>query len=219
MRRIFTTSFLLLSFLLSLVACQVNAQENELASVDWRNWRGSHFNGSFEGDGFPEMLDPDKNLVWKIELPGKGNSTPIVVEDLIYITTPSEGKDALLCLNQKGEQQWLTTFEAHKKGKHRNGSGSNSSPVSDGDAIFAYYRSGALTAVEKDGSVRWQENLIKQFGKVELYWSHGTSPVLTKDFVIMAMMHSGDSWVAAFDKKNGEARVEGRSKFRNASRR
>ena len=204
MRRIFTTSFLLLSFLLSLMACQVNAQENELASVDWRNWRGSHFNGSFEGDGFPEMLDPDKNLVWKIELPGKGNSTPIVVEDLIYITTPSEGKDALLCLNQKGEQQWLTTFEAHKKGKHRNGSGSNSSPVSDGDAIFAYYRSGALTAVEKDGSVRWQENLIKQFGKVELYWSHGTSPVLTKDFVIMAMMHSGDSWVAAFEKETGK---------------
>ena len=204
MRRNFTTTFLLSAFLISLTICQVNAQDNELASVDWRNWRGSHANGSLEGEGFPTELNPDQNLVWKFELPGKGCSTPIVVDDLIYVTTPADGKDALLCLDKNGQQQWLTEFAKYKKGKHRNGSGSNASPVSDGDAIFAYYKSGALAAIEKDGSIRWQENLIKQFGKVELYWDHGTSPVLTDDYVVMAMMHAGDSWVAAFDKATGK---------------
>ena len=204
MRRNFMSPFLLLAFLVSIMTCQVKAQEKEIASVDWRNWRGSHLNGSIEGDGFPTMLDPEKNLLWKIELPGKGNSTPIVVDDLIYLTTPSDGKDALLCLDKDGQQQWLTKFDEYKKGKHRNGSGSNSSPVSDGDAIFGYYRSGALIAVEKDGSVRWTKNLIDLFGKIELYWSHGTSPVLTDNYVVMAMMHSGDSYVAAFDKKTGD---------------
>ena len=127
-----------------------------------------------------------------------------MVDDLIYVTTPADGQDAILCLDQNGEQQWLTKFDKYKEGKHRNGSGSNASPVSDGDTIFAYFKSGALAAVEKDGNVRWEENLIDQFGKVELYWDHGTSPVLTEDYVIMAMMHAGDSWVAAFDKATGK---------------
>ena len=177
--------------------------QGDLGKVaDWNSWRGS--DGSIDGERFPTKLDPEQNLQWKFELPGKGCSTPIVSGGSIYVTVPADGKDALVCLDQAGKQKWITRFSDQDAGKHRNGSGSNASPISDGDAVFVYYKSGTLAAVEPDGKIRWQKNLIERFGKVELFWDHGTSPVLTNDHVVMARMHSGDSWVAAFDKVTGE---------------
>ena len=58
--------------------------------------------------------------------------------------------------------------------------------------------------VELDGEVRWKTNLVERFGEDERFWDHGTSPVLTETRVIMARMHSGASWLAAFDKISGQ---------------
>ena len=63
---------------------------------------------------------------------------------------------------------------------------------------------GTLAALELDGKVRWQTNLVERFGPDTLYWDHGTSPVLTARDVVMARMHNGESWVAAFDKATGK---------------
>lgn len=195
----------LISFLIFCLVLvpSVKAQQTDDAPSDWSSWRGKD-HGSVEGEGFPEALDPENNLLWKVALPGKGCSTPIVSGGSIYVTAPADGRDALICLDSKGEQQWITKFSEQDKGKHRNGSGCNASPICDGDAVFVYYKSGTLAAVEKDGSIRWQTSLVERFGKAELYWDHGTSPVLTDDHVVLARMHEGDSWVAAFDKVSGE---------------
>ena len=61
-----------------------------------------------------------------------------------------------------------------------------------------------MAAVELDGKVRWKTDLVERFGKDTLFWDHGTSPVLTEQYVIMARMHQGESWLAAFDKETGE---------------
>jgi outer membrane protein assembly factor BamB len=115
-----------------------------------------------------------------------------------------EGKDAILSIGWSGDQRWSTTFGPETAGKHRNGSGCNASPVTDGSAVFAYFKSGTLTAVELDGTVRWRIDLVQRFGKDQRFWDHGTSPVLTDRYVIMARMHAGDSWLAAFDKATGD---------------
>ena len=95
-------------------------------------------------------------------------------------------------------------FSKENPGKHRNGSGCNASPVTDGKAVFVYFKSGAFAAVELDGKVRWKTDLVERFGKDTLFWDHGTSPVLTERYVVMARMHQGESWLAAFDKQTGE---------------
>jgi len=208
MRPISLTPFGVLVFLaffsVGPIVSQGLTQEKPNKLADWASWRGSDDTGSIDGVGFPEELNLDQNLAWKVELPGKGSSTPIVSGNSIFVTVPADGKDALICVDQNGKQKWLTQFSEQDAGKHRNGSGSNASPISDGEAVFVYYKSGTLAAVENDGEIRWQTNLIERFGKVELYWDHGTSPVLTDDYVVMARMHSGESWVAAFDKVSGE---------------
>ena len=171
--------------------------------TEWRSWRGPLDNGSVERGDYPHKFD-SKNHLWKTELPGKGCSTPIVLGGNIFLTCPVDGRDGLLCYSFVGKEKWRCVFGKENAGKHRNGSGSNASPVTDGSAVFVYFKSGTFAAVELDGKVRWKTDLVKQFGKDTLFWDHGTSPVLTQKFVIMARMHKGESWLAAFDKTSGE---------------
>ena len=173
------------------------------SSEDWSNWRGPENSGSIAGGDYPQTIVA-KSATWKTALPGKGCSTPISLQKRIYLTAPDDGQDSLICLDDEGKQQWIAHFGQQNAGKHRNASGSNASPTTDGKAIFAYFKSGTLAAVELDGSVRWKKNLIDLYGDSTLYWDHGTSPVLTNDYVVMARMQHGDSWVAAFDKQTGD---------------
>ena len=76
--------------------------------------------------------------------------------------------------------------------------------MTDGEGLFVYFKSGTFAAVNLDGSVRWKTNLVERFGEDTLYWDHGTSPVLTEKYVVMARMHHGESWLAAFDKTTGD---------------
>jgi outer membrane protein assembly factor BamB len=170
---------------------------------DWRSWRGPLDRGSVAGGNYPVTFGAEKYL-WRTELPGRGCSTPIILSDKIYLTSPADGKDALVGYDLAGKEIFRTVFGAENPGKHRNGSGSNASPVTDGQGIFVYFKSGTFAAVEPDGRVRWKTNLVERFGPDTLFWDHGTSPVLTEKHVVMARMHQGESWLAAFDKATGE---------------
>ena len=170
---------------------------------NWPRWRGPEDKGSLEGGRFPVQFDAER-VLWKAPLPGKGCSTPIVWNRRIYVTAPSKGRDSLIALDWSGEPVWVADFGKENPGKHRNGSGSNPSPVTDGDGVFVYFKSGTLAAVNLDGSIRWQTNLVERFGEDTLFWDHGTSPVLTETAVVMARMHNGESWLAAFDKTTGK---------------
>ena len=170
---------------------------------DWRSWRGPQGSGSIEQGNYPVRFGADKYL-WRTELPGKGCSTPILLNEMIYLTSPVDANDALLCYDSHGSEKWRAVFSKENPGKHRNGSGCNASPVTDGKAVFVYFKSGTFAAVDLDGKVRWKTDLVERFGKDTLFWDHGTSPVLTDRYVVMARMHQGESWLAAFDKETGE---------------
>jgi outer membrane protein assembly factor BamB len=170
---------------------------------NWPRWRGPHDNGSAAQGAYPVKWD-STNVLWKAPLPGKGCSTPIVWAKQIVLTAPSDGLDAALAFDWAGKPLWQTTFGPEQKGKNRNGSGSNPSPATDGQGLFVYFKSGTLAALEMNGQVRWQTNLIAGFGPVNLYWDQGTSPVLTEKTVVIARMHHGESWLAAFDKATGK---------------
>lgn len=169
---------------------------------DWPAWRGLSAAGSIQSGSYPDQFSHQK-YHWRTELPGKGCSTPIIVNRVIYLTAPVDGNDAILALDQMGKEKWRVPFGPEDPGKHRNASGGNSSPVSDGQAVYAYFKSGTLAAVEVDGSIRWQHDIVKQYGKEKLFWDFGTSPILTKRHLILVRMHDGDSWIAAFDKVSG----------------
>ena len=96
-----------------------------------------------------------------------------------YVTAPTKGLDSLIAFDESGKQLWHASFGEENPGKHRNGSGCNPSPVTDGNNVFVNFKSGTLAAVKLDGTILWQTNLVKKFGADTLFWDHGTSPVLT----------------------------------------
>ncbi|EMI42448.1 PQQ-binding-like beta-propeller repeat protein [Rhodopirellula sp. SWK7] len=173
------------------------------ASADWPSWRGADDHGSVAEGTYPVVLN-EAAIQWRSPLPGKGCSTPILYNGNLYVTAPVDGKDAILSIDSSGAQRWITSFSTEVSGKHRNGSGCNASPVTDGETVFAYFKSGTFAAVALDGTQRWTTNLVERFGEDKRFWDHGTSPVLTQDNVVVARMHAGDSWLAAFDKETGE---------------
>ena len=185
-----------------LIAGLMLAGAGPLFAADWPHWRGLGDNGSTEKGTYPVKWDAT-NVLWKAPLPGKGCSTPIVWNQHIFLTAPSNGMDGVLAFDWAGKPVWQTALGPEQAGKHRNGSGCNPSPVTDGHAVFVYFYSGTLAALDLEGKVRWRTNLVAGFGPDTLYWDQGTSPVLTRDDVVIARMHHGESWLAAFDKVTG----------------
>jgi outer membrane protein assembly factor BamB len=169
---------------------------------NWPSWRGPHLNGTADGK-FPIEWSGQKNLVFKIAFPA-GGSSPIVWGDRIYVTAGKDSRNILTCLNMKGESQWEAPIGEERKGKHQKATGANSSPLTDGEIVCAYFKSGDIAATDMTGKVLWQKNLQKLFGEDTLWWDLGTSPVLTSKYVVIACMQTGPSYLVAFDKKTGE---------------
>jgi len=190
---------LAVALLVSLVASSMAANPEA-----WPSWRGPDSTASRETGKYPIKWDAT-NVLWKVALPGKGSSTPIVHHQRIYVTAPADGEDAVLAFDLKGARLWQTKLGDESPPKHRTlGSSANASPVTDGARVYVYFRSGTFAALEFDGTVRWKLNLIERFGRDQLFWDQGSSPVVTDKQVVMVRMHGGDSWLAGFDKATGE---------------
>ena len=186
------------ALLLALVVVTSAQAEN------WPSWRGPQANGVAAGKSYPTKWSKTENVAWKISLPGKGASTPIIWEDKIVVTCGLDGKNGVICLDREGKKLWQQTVGSEKGGKHKKATGSNSSPITDGEHIFAYFKSGDLACLDFAGKILWQHNVQKEFGEDTLWWDLGTSPVLTKDCVVVTVMHSGPSYLVGFDKQTGE---------------
>jgi outer membrane protein assembly factor BamB len=192
---------LLVLAVLSLAASRLHAAD---ASENWPRWRGPQDSGAKLTGSFPTKFDHSSGYLWKTELPGIGCSTPIVWNRSIILTSVADGQDVAVAYDWAGQETWRTTIGKQRSGKHRNGSGSNPSAVTDGKHIFVYFKSGNLAGLDMTGKLLWKTNLQDRYGKDTLYWDLGTSPVVTEKDVVIAVMHKGDSYVAAFEKASGE---------------
>lgn len=171
---------------------------------NWPNWRGPDQNGVAAGTGYPTRWSNTENVAWKVELPGRGASTPVVWNDKIILTCGIDGKNAVLCFDRQGKPLWTTRVGSERAGKHAKATGCNPSAVTDGKHIYVYFKSGDLACLDFDGNITWQKNLQELYGEDTLWWDLGTSPVLTKDLVVVAVMQSGPSYIAAFNKSTGD---------------
>ncbi|HAV65361.1 MAG TPA: Pyrrolo-quinoline quinone, partial [Verrucomicrobiales bacterium] len=164
-----------------------------VSASNWPAWRGPNQDGSSPA-ARPPVKWSQEDVAWKVKLPGKGGSTPIVWNERIYLTTPAEDEDAVMAFDLSGKRLWLTRLGPQSAPRHRTlGSSCNSSPVTDGRSIFVYFRSGHFAALDFDGNVRWKQNLTEKFGAEKLFWDQGSSPVVTDRHVILARIHQGES--------------------------
>ena len=192
--------FLLVIFLASSLALL-----SPVRSENWPNWRGPALDGVAAGTGFATSWSPEAHVAWKVTLPGLGASTPAVWGDAIVLTCAIDGNDAAICFDRAGKERWRRSLGPEKAGKHAKATGCNPSPVTDGKHVWVYFKSGELAALDlATGVVAWRENLQERFGEDTLWWDLGTSPVLTRDAVVVAVMQTGPSYLAAFGRTDGK---------------
>jgi outer membrane protein assembly factor BamB len=174
------------------------------AAENWPQWRGPLGTGVAAAGDYPIEFSAEKGVEWKVELPGSGTSTPAVWGDQVFVTCGIDGQDGVVCYTMNGNERWRKTLGPERAGKHRNGTGSNPSPVTDGERVVVYYKSGTVACLDLAGHVQWKVNLQDRFGEDTLWWDLGTSPVLVGNRVIVAVIHEGPSYLVALDLSNGE---------------
>jgi len=174
------------------------------AESGWPGFRGPTSNGVAPAGDYPVRWSATENVVWKATLPGLGSSTPVVTPTQIFLTCAKAGRNTLVCYGRDGSFQWDVSFGGEKPGKNKKASGANPSPCTDGERVYAYFKSGDLAAVDLTGKVVWQTNLQERFGQDDLWWDLGTSPMRTARHLVVAVMQTANSYVVAFDPQSGE---------------
>lgn len=186
-------------------------------AADWPRFRGPNGSGIAEGELPP--IDPKKPL-WKVPIPGKGVSSPIVVGNKVLLQTGAlDGKSrTLLCLDAaSGKPLWTKDVPgspARPKAMHAKNSLASSTPTSDGEHIYCVWWDGAavsLNAYDMSGNEKWSASL----GPWESQHGPGSSPVVHRGMVFVNVDDDEHAELAAFDAKTGDRKwIAPRKHFR-----
>jgi outer membrane protein assembly factor BamB len=174
------------------------------------------------------------NVVWKTEIPGLSVSSPIVWGDRIFVTTAisSDAKQSLRVglfgdtdsVNDSSPHQWKVLALDKKTGKilweqtahqgtpktkrHPKSSQASPTPATDGKVVVAYFGSEGLFAYSIDGKLLWKKDVGLQnagwFFDPDSEWGAASSPVIYKHTVILQCDRQKDSFIAAYDLKDGK---------------
>ena len=175
------------------------------ASTASAQWHGPAYDGVATDGTYPTQWSSDAGVAWSVPLSGRGASTPAVVGDRVFLTDNLDGRNGLLCLSLlDGSERWRKTVGELAPPKHRKASGANPSPISDGQRVFAYFKSGDLAAFTLEGEPLWSTNIQDAYGENTLWWDLGTSPVLAGGHVVITVMQTGPSFLVALDPATGE---------------
>ncbi len=209
MRRIF--SFL---FLFAVLAAAVSI--SFVRADNWPQWRGPALNGISAEKNLPVKWGPDENVSWKLELPAWSGSTPIVWNNVVFVTTsePGNGKMTvagnihLWCVDRtNGSVLWKKVLGAGDV-KLRKQNMSSPSPVTDGRNVWTLTGTGIVKAFDFKGNEVWTRDIQKEYGKFGLNWGFASSPLLHEDSLYIPVLHGmktdEPSYILRIDKKTGK---------------
>ena len=175
---------------------------------EWTQFRGPNGTGVSPTTGLPQEFGPNKNVVWKTELP-PGHSSPVLTRDRIFITAHTKEKQTykllVICLDRAtGKVLWQREVPRSRTGRLQNVNGPASpSPVTDGSNVYAFFQEFGLVSYDAAGKERWKLPL----GPFNMFYGFGASPILVDDKVILPIdQDNPSSYLIAVDKNSGKVR-------------
>lgn len=182
-----------------------------LRADDWPQFRGPGGCGASSETGLPIEWGKDRGIRWKVELPGRGVSSPVVVGDRLYVTActgPEQERLHVLCLNAgSGRLLWERQFWATGPTQcNRKTCMAAPTPAADRDRVFVLFATCDLVALDKDGNLLWYRSLAGDYPTIGNNVGIAASPVLHKDLLFVPLENVGDSFVAALDARTGTNR-------------
>ncbi len=159
----------------------------------------------------PTTFSGEKNIAWRVDLPGRGASSPIVVNGRVILTCSEGVKQSrliVLCLDAKsGKAIWKRDFWATgRTSTHPTSSVAAPTPSSDGTRIFAFFSSNDLVCLDLDGNLLWYRGLAYDFPKAGNDVGMASSPTVVDETVVVQVENQGDSFATGIDAATGESR-------------
>jgi len=205
-------------------------------TVNWPGFRGANRSGISDGIEPPVKFDLDSGsgVAWRADLPGLGNSSPVVWGDRVYVTTAvAAGGSTPLRVGRTGsgdeveentEHRWLVLAFDKSSGKkvwetevgrglpltkrHFKATQANSSPATDGEHIVVVFPTAGLACLGSDGSIHWKHELgglnAGGFNDPGLQWGFAASPIIHRGKVILQVDIHEGPYLAAWDLLTGK---------------
>jgi outer membrane protein assembly factor BamB len=208
---------------LLMVGSVPRAQQN--AERYWAQWRGPFATGVSRTATPPLEWSETKNIRWKVPIPGRSSSTPVIWGDLIFVLTatavdpatmaglaprgsvpaPSPHKFIVMAIDRKtGKTVWekIVREETPHERHQENGTWASSSAVTDGETVIASFESRGFYAFDMKGNPIWQKDLGDK--RMRSQFGEGATPALHGRFLVHVWDHQGESFIIALDKRTGE---------------
>lgn len=182
--------------------------DRQAGQAHWPGFRGYGDNRS-TARGLPLSWSTERNLAWQVDLPGYGQSSPLVWGERVFTTTSiGDHKEtmAVLCYDMaSGKKLWQRDVGSGLTAK-RSRMMSQAAPTAavDAERVYAFFESGNLVATDHHGEVQWQRNLVEEFGPIGGNHGLGGSIAQTKQHVVVLVDHDGPSYLLAVDKRTGK---------------
>ena len=178
---------------------------------DWSHFRGNDTNSVSHEKNLPVTFDEETNVAWKVPLPGRGPSGPIVVDGHVVVTSasgPREDRLHVLCFDARtGRLRWERQLWATGHTVcHAVGGVATPTPASDGRLVFAFYSSNDLACFDLAGNLKWYRGLGHDWPAVRNDVGMASSPLVLGRTVIVQADTPGDSFVAGIDTQSGQTR-------------
>jgi hypothetical protein len=193
---------------LLLAAAFVFASAATASADNWPQWRGPKNDGHSAEKGLPTEWNAEKNVAWKLKLPGMGTSTPVVWGDKIFITSVDGDAVVVLCVGTDGKEKWKQKLSDTGARRYRNPSGADVSDASascstDGKHVWATASNGALACFTADGKPVWSTDLQK-YGNYNIQFGCHWTPALYKGKLYLQVMHRNAQKLVKLDAATGK---------------
>ena len=180
-----------------------------LRAENWPQWRGPTCDGISTETPLPVEWSAEKNILFTLDLPGMGSSTPAVWGDRLFLTSEAGSDIVLMAVGTTGASRgkilWRHPFgSATAKARNDEGNGASASPCTDGKFVWAFAGSGELVCCDFAGTEIWKMNLQKQYGKFDNQFGMHSTPVLHDGHLYLQLIHSGAAWVVKLEAATGK---------------
>jgi outer membrane protein assembly factor BamB len=211
------------------------AERSTESTVHWPGFRGANRAGVGDGADLPVDFDlaSGNGVAWRVQVPGLGNSSPVVWGDRVYVTTAvaEGGSEALRTgltgsgeeIEEAREHRWLVLAYDKASGakvwetevgrgvpltkRHFKATQANSTPATDGEHIVVVFPTAGLACLGTDGAIHWKHELgglnAGGFNDPGLQWGFAASPILHDGKVILQVDIHDGPYIAAWDLATG----------------
>jgi outer membrane protein assembly factor BamB len=181
-----------------------------LAAENWPQWRGPLLNGVSRETNVPLKWSTTEQVTWKLALPERSGSTPIVWGDHIFLNVGERADLALWSVDRnEGTVRWKQPLGGGNRRMQKQ-TLSSPSPVTDGRSVWVMTGTGVLKAFDLAGKELWSRDIQQEYGRFGLMWGYASSPLLFDDSLYVQVLHGmttdDPSYLLRIDKATGKTR-------------